>query len=47
MAAMNPIDISSSDSELEIEDARDKNTSFLRVLPEWAVTHGTNSRSTG
>ncbi|XVE92956.1 hypothetical protein REPUB_Repub01dG0148800 [Reevesia pubescens] len=47
MAAMNPIDISSSDSELEIEDDRDRNTSSLRVLPEFAVRHGTNSRSTG
>ncbi|XP_022725668.1 helicase-like transcription factor CHR28 isoform X2 [Durio zibethinus] len=47
MAAMNSIDISSSNSELEIEDVGNKNTSSLRVLPEWAVTHGTNSRSTG
>ena len=47
MAAMNPIEISSSDSELEIEDEGDRNTSSLRVLPEWEVTHGTNSRSTG
>ncbi|KAK6282168.1 hypothetical protein POUND7_015993 [Theobroma cacao] len=47
MAAMNPIDISSSDSDLEIEDDRDTNTSSLRVLPGWAVTHGSNSRGTG
>ncbi|XWS63266.1 hypothetical protein CRYUN_Cryun06bG0080400 [Craigia yunnanensis] len=40
MAAMNPIDISSSDSELETEHVGDRNTSSLRVLPEWAVTHG-------
>ncbi|XVF44603.1 hypothetical protein PTKIN_Ptkin02bG0137500 [Pterospermum kingtungense] len=46
MAAMDPIDISSSDSELDIEDVGDKNTSSSRVLPEWAVRHGTNS-STG
>ncbi|KHG28441.1 putative ATP-dependent helicase C23E6.02 [Gossypium arboreum] len=44
MASTNPIDISSSDSELEIEDDEDKITSSLRPLPEWAVKHGTNSR---
>ncbi|TYG80671.1 hypothetical protein ES288_D02G235300v1 [Gossypium darwinii] len=44
MAATNPIDISSSDSELEIEDDEDKITSSSRPLPEWAVKHGTNSR---
>ncbi|XP_022743680.1 LOW QUALITY PROTEIN: helicase-like transcription factor CHR28 [Durio zibethinus] len=37
MAEMNPIDISSSDSELEIEDDGDRT---LRVLPEQAYTHG-------
>ncbi|XVF67050.1 hypothetical protein PTKIN_Ptkin10aG0089900 [Pterospermum kingtungense] len=42
MAAMNPIDISSSDSELDTEDYRDTNTSFS---PE--IRHDTNSRSTG
>ncbi|PPD95560.1 hypothetical protein GOBAR_DD07411 [Gossypium barbadense] len=47
MAATNPIDISSSDSELEIEDDEDKITSSSRPLPEWAVKHGTNSRGTG
>ncbi|KAE8668292.1 putative protein arginine N-methyltransferase 6-like [Hibiscus syriacus] len=47
MAAMNPIDISSSDSELEIEDTEDRNFSSLRALPEWAVKHGKNLRSTG
>ena len=46
MAAMNAIYISSSDSELEIEDV-DRNTSSLRVLPEWAAIYGTNSRSSG
>ncbi|KAK8311029.1 hypothetical protein V6Z12_D02G224200 [Gossypium hirsutum] len=45
MAATNPIDISSSDSELEIEDDEDKITSSSRPLPEWAVKHGTNSRA--
>ncbi|TYI37251.1 hypothetical protein ES332_A03G199700v1 [Gossypium tomentosum] len=44
MASTNPIDISSSDSELGIEDDEDKITSSLRPLPEWAVKHGTNSR---
>ncbi|XVE66388.1 hypothetical protein DITRI_Ditri08aG0076500 [Diplodiscus trichospermus] len=40
MAAMNPIDISSSDSELEIEDDVDRNTLSLRVLQESEATHG-------
>ncbi|KAK9001283.1 hypothetical protein V6N11_083071 [Hibiscus sabdariffa] len=47
MAAVNPIDISSSDSESETEDVGARNASSLRVLPQWAVTNGTNSRSTG
>ncbi|KAL4278546.1 hypothetical protein GQ457_03G005150 [Hibiscus cannabinus] len=47
MAATNPIDISSSDSDLEIEDAEDRSFSSLRAPPEWAVKHGTNSSSTG
>ncbi|KAE8696603.1 SNF2 domain-containing protein [Hibiscus syriacus] len=46
MAAVNPIDISSSDSEFETEDTGERNASFPRVLPQWAVTNGTNS-STG
>ncbi|GMJ06740.1 SNF2-RING-HELICASE-LIKE 2, chromatin remodeling 28 [Hibiscus trionum] len=47
MAAVNPIDISSSDSEFETEDVGARNASSSRVLPQWAVTNGTNSRSTG
>lgn len=47
MAASNPIDISSSDSDLDIEEDEDKITSSLRPLPEWAIKHGINSRSTG
>ncbi|KAL4347297.1 hypothetical protein GQ457_17G004550 [Hibiscus cannabinus] len=46
MAAVNPIDISSSDSESETEDVGARNASSLRVLPQWAVTNGSNSRST-
>ncbi|KAF5747391.1 transcription termination factor 2 isoform X5 [Tripterygium wilfordii] len=49
---MELIDISSSDSELEIEDVRVRDSSPIResanrVLPAWASTHDTNSRSTG
>ncbi|KAK8561433.1 hypothetical protein V6N12_048504 [Hibiscus sabdariffa] len=47
MAAVIPIDISSSDSEFETEDIGDRNASSSRVLPQRAVTNGTNSRSTG
>lgn len=46
---MNPIDISSSDSELETEteDVGDRKASSSRILPQWAATNGTNSRSPG
>ncbi|KAK8303833.1 hypothetical protein V6Z11_D04G178800 [Gossypium hirsutum] len=47
MAAMNPIDISSSDSELETEDVGDRKASSSRILPQWAATNGTNLRSPG
>ncbi|KAG8500478.1 hypothetical protein CXB51_002719 [Gossypium anomalum] len=47
MAAMNPIDISSSDSELETEDVGDRKALSSRILPQWAATNGTNSRSPG
>ncbi|KAB2087839.1 hypothetical protein ES319_A04G132500v1 [Gossypium barbadense] len=47
MAAMNPIDISSSDSELETEDVADRKALSSRILPQWAATNGTNSRSPG
>ncbi|GMJ03408.1 SNF2-RING-HELICASE-LIKE 2, chromatin remodeling 28 [Hibiscus trionum] len=47
MAAVNPIDISSSDSDFETEDVGDRNASSSRVLPQCSVTNGTNSRSTG
>ncbi|TYH77849.1 hypothetical protein ES332_D04G184400v1 [Gossypium tomentosum] len=40
MAAMNPIDISSSDSELETEDVGDRKASSSRILPQWAATNG-------
>ncbi|KAF5749845.1 hypothetical protein HS088_TW03G00171 [Tripterygium wilfordii] len=51
-APMELIDISSSDSELEIEDVRGRHSSPIResanrVLPAWPNTHDTNSRSTG
>ncbi|XP_012459511.1 helicase-like transcription factor CHR28 isoform X3 [Gossypium raimondii] len=42
MAAMNPIDISSSDSELETEDVGDRKASSSRILPQWAATNGTD-----
>ncbi|PPR98907.1 hypothetical protein GOBAR_AA21750 [Gossypium barbadense] len=38
MAAMNPIDISSSDNRKALSS---------RILPQWAATNGTNSRSPG
>ncbi|GLT87148.1 hypothetical protein SLE2022_052470 [Rubroshorea leprosula] len=52
---MDPIEISSSDSDfdLEIENSGETDISSFRdsansrVLPQWAVTDGTNSRSTG
>ncbi|KAB2087838.1 hypothetical protein ES319_A04G132500v1 [Gossypium barbadense] len=40
MAAMNPIDISSSDSELETEDVADRKALSSRILPQWAATNG-------
>lgn len=52
MAAMDPIDISSSDSDLEIGEARQSETSHrqssnLRILPPWGTNHGIKSRITG
>ncbi|OMO98220.1 SNF2-related protein [Corchorus capsularis] len=47
MAAITPIDISSSDTDSDWEIEEDTNTSSLRILPQWADTNGTNSRITG
>ncbi|GLT54319.1 hypothetical protein SLA2020_275260 [Shorea laevis] len=42
---MDFIDISSSDEDLEEIDG--KESAISRILPSWASTHGTNSRTTG
>ncbi|GLT30945.1 hypothetical protein SLA2020_057180 [Shorea laevis] len=55
VVSMDPIEISSSDSDfdLETENSGETDISSFResansgVLPQWAVTDGTNSRSTG
>lgn len=53
MASTDPIDISSSDSDIEIEDGRNSNTSNVpqsgnkRTLPIWPNAHGNDSRNTG
>ncbi|XP_031284842.1 helicase-like transcription factor CHR28 [Pistacia vera] len=52
MAAMDPIDISSSDSDMEIGEARQSETlhrqsSNLRILPPWGTNHSIKSGSTG
>lgn len=55
MAATNPIDISSSesDSDFDLEDDGEIEISPItgsansRMLPPWAVVHSTASRSTG
>lgn len=56
MAATEPIDItSSSDSDFDIEDDRETDTSPVResfasansrILPQWFSPSGTNSKST-
>ncbi|KAK9275422.1 hypothetical protein L1049_022686 [Liquidambar formosana] len=54
ISSMEPIDITSSDSDLEIEDGREIDTSPIRrstpsanprILPPWASTPGSNSTS--
>lgn len=50
MAAIDPIDISSSDSDLEIgesDTSEIRHSSNVRILPSWATKPGINSRSTG
>lgn len=44
---MDFIDISSSDDDLESWDIDGQRSPTSRILPSWAPTHGTNSRTTG
>jgi hypothetical protein len=44
---MDFIDISSSDDDVESWDIDGQRSPPSRILPSWATTHGTNSRTTG